>query len=98
MMEDKLRLSFKRRRPNKIRYSADKIYVSRAELKHINTKLTIILYIYNKQKSSLNKIIKRILIVKRIKEYLTEKGINKITTYKNRLSIIAKRKFYYLKK
>jgi hypothetical protein len=98
MMEDKLRLPFKRRRPNKIRYSADKIYVSRAELKHTNTKLTIMLYIYNKQKSSLERFIRRILIVKRIKENLTEEGIEIITTYKNRLSQMLKKRFFYFKK
>lgn len=98
MMEDKLILPFKRRRPNKIRYSADKIYVSRAELKHTNTKLTIMLYIYNKQKSSLERFIRKVLIVKRIKELLTEEGIQTMTTYKNRVSQIFKKRLFYYKK
>ena len=50
MLQDKIKILFKRRRNNKIRYSANKIYASRAELKHTNTKLFITLYIYNKKK------------------------------------------------
>ena len=51
MLENRIKLPLKRRRPNKARYSANKIYFSRAELNHTNNKLTIILYAYNKQKS-----------------------------------------------
>jgi hypothetical protein len=51
MLQDKIKNLFKRRRANKSRYSANKIYVSKAEIKHTNTKLLIILYTYNKQKS-----------------------------------------------
>ena len=50
MLQDKIRLPFKRRRPNKIRYSAIKIFTSRAELKHTNNVLTNLLFTYNKQK------------------------------------------------
>ena len=39
-----------RRRDNKIRYSANKVYTSRAELQHTNSKLLITLYTYNKKK------------------------------------------------
>lgn len=98
MLEDKLKLSLKRRRPNKIRYSADKIYVSRAELKHTNTKVTILLYIYNKQKVSISSAIEKILVFKRIKEYLTEEGVVVTSTYKNRLTQILKKRFFYFKK
>jgi hypothetical protein len=41
---------FKRRRNNKIRYSANKLYLSKAELKHTNSKVIVILYLFNKQK------------------------------------------------
>lgn len=98
MLEDKIKLSFKRIRPNKIRYSANKIYVSRAELKHTNTKLTIILYTYNKQKSSIEHYIRKIIIVEFIKELLGEEGLEKITTYKNRLLYILRKRFFFLKK
>lgn len=98
MMEDKLKLQVKRRRSNKIIYSADKIYVSRAELKHTNTKVTILLYVYNKQKLSLGSIIEKVLVFKRTKEYLTEERIAVISTYKNRLTQILKKRFLYFKK
>ena len=55
MIIDKIKIVFKRRRDNKTRYSANKVYVSRAELKHTNTKLLIILSMYNKQKRTLLK-------------------------------------------
>ena len=41
---------FRRRRNKKIRYSANKLYLSRAELKHTNTKLVVLVYLFNKQK------------------------------------------------
>nr|YP_010692856.1 Ribosomal protein VAR1 [Periconia digitata]WCA44855.1 Ribosomal protein VAR1 [Periconia digitata] len=40
----------KRRRNKKIRYSANKLYLSKAELKHTNTKLVVLVYLFNKQK------------------------------------------------
>jgi hypothetical protein len=98
MMEDKLKLQIKRRRSNKIIYSADKIYVSRAELKHTNTKVTILLYVYNKQKLSIGSVIEKILVFKRTKEFLTEEKIAVISTYKNRLTQILKKRFLYFKK
>lgn len=51
MLESKIKILFKRRRANKSRYSANKIYVSRAEIKHTNTRLLVILYTYNKKQS-----------------------------------------------
>ena len=67
----KIKILFKRRRRNKGRYSANKIYVSRPELKHTNTKILIILYTYNKKKvSDIKDLIKLMLdryIVKRKK-------------------------------
>lgn len=98
MMEDKLKLQVKRRRSNKIIYSADKIYVSRAELKHTNTKVTILLYVYNKQKLSLGSIIEKVLVFKRTKEYLSEERIGVVSSYKNRLTQILKKRFLYFKK
>ena len=94
-MQDKIVLPFKRKRPNKIRYSADKIYVSRAELKHTNTELTIMLYTYNKQKLSLQQYSKKLFIVGIIKELLTGKETEIITNYKNRLSRALKKKIFF---
>jgi hypothetical protein len=59
MLEDKIKTLFKRRRNKKIRYSADKIYVSRAELDHTNTDISITFYLYNKKKSSIERSILR---------------------------------------
>jgi len=68
MLEHKIKQRFKRRRSNKIRYSADKIYVSRGEFKHTNTKLTIMVLIHNKQKLSIEQLIRKIVISKFFKK------------------------------
>jgi hypothetical protein len=68
MLQDKIKILFKRRRDNKIRYSANKIYASRAELKHTNTKLFITLYVYNKQKSSSERFIRKIITLIKFKK------------------------------
>jgi hypothetical protein len=61
---------FKRRRHNKSRYSANRVYVSRPELKHTNTKILIILYTYNKKKLSYIKdLIKSMLDTYLVKRY-----------------------------
>ena len=44
MLEIK-RIVFNRRRDNKIRYSANRVYTSRAELQHTNSRLYYIIYI-----------------------------------------------------
>jgi hypothetical protein len=98
MLEDKIKLPFKRRRTNKMRYSADKIYTSRAELKHTNKKVTIMLYIYNKQKLSIGRYMSKLLIVELFKEILGEKGVKKTTTYKNRFITILKNTFFCFNK
>jgi hypothetical protein len=59
MLHDKIKSSFKRRRPNKIRYSAIKIFTGRAELKHTNNKVTILEHTYNKQKLFLERSIRK---------------------------------------
>ena len=72
MFESKIKTS-KRRRDNKIRYSSNKLFVSRAELKHSNSKIIIVLSTYNKQKSNLLKFIKKSF-------YFSENGVNILTT------------------
>lgn len=74
MLQDKIKILFKRRRDNKIRYSANKIYASRAELKHTNTKLFITLYIYNKQKSSIEWYILKILVLVKYRKLIVDGG------------------------
>jgi hypothetical protein len=81
MLEDKIKILFKRRRDNKIRYSADKIYVSRAELDHTNTDISMTFYLYNKKKVSIEQIIRKFITwIKFIKV-----GKKKIPNHDNRL-------------
>jgi hypothetical protein len=81
MLEDKIKILFKRRRDNKIRYSADKIYVSRAELDHTNTDISMTFYLYNKKKVSIEQIIRKFITwIIFIKD-----GKKKIPNHDNRL-------------
>lgn len=99
MVEDKIKLLFKRRRTNKTRYSADKIYVSRPELKHTNTKITIIIYIYNKQKLSIELFLtKQLVICKNFKNNLAVKLGEKSINYKNKLLTALKKGVFLFKK
>jgi hypothetical protein len=100
MLQDKTKRLFKRRRNNKSRYSANKIYASRAELNHINTKLFIILYTYNKQKSSIEKHTKKFITLSKDFKVLAESSIKYIlehrniiiSLYKNQV-LVSKRKY-----
>nr|YP_010129771.1 ribosomal protein S3 [Corynespora cassiicola]QPZ49920.1 ribosomal protein S3 [Corynespora cassiicola]UFY98812.1 ribosomal protein S3 [Corynespora cassiicola]UFY98828.1 ribosomal protein S3 [Corynespora cassiicola] len=99
MLENKIRKTFKRRRDNKTRYSANRIYVSRTELKHTNTKLLISLYVYNKQKSSIERYIRKLIKWTIEKENLVkEKIIHGKEQKKNRLTYILKDKFFIFRK
>jgi hypothetical protein len=102
MYTDKIKRLFKRRRHNKSRYSANKVYVSRAELKHTNSKLLIILSTYNKQKSSLLKETRKIIYFKRMYKILGElkdKYVVKHKTYFKLLkSIIDKSRIVIVEK
>jgi hypothetical protein len=97
MFENKIKVLFKRKRANKNRYSANKIYVSKAELKHTNTRLSIILYIYNKQKSLIERNIRKLInLTINKKDLVWDKNKNKFETvsipiHKNRLGYIFKR-------
>jgi hypothetical protein len=97
MLEYKIKIPFKRRRTNKTRYSADKLYISGAELKHTNTKLTIMLYVYNKQKLSIQQYIAKIIRVKLNKVFYKE-GVVKRIKYKNRILTTLKRTLFFYKK
>ena len=66
MASDSVKRLFKRRRHNKSRYSANKVYVSRAELKHTNTKLLIILSTFNKQKSTFLRWTRQIIYLQKV--------------------------------
>lgn len=91
MLQDKV--VFKRRRDNKSRYSANKIYVSRPELKHTNTKLLITLYTYNKQKVSIERDMRKLVIFKKDSGF---KG-TVLETYLNRTIHLLKDKILFFK-
>jgi len=92
MLQYRIKNLFKRRRHNKGRYSANKIYVSGAELKHTNTKLFIILYTYNKQKSSMERCIRKLSTLTKVVKVLTEKTIEYIVKDENRFISLSKNK------
>ena len=95
MFESNIKI-FKRRRANKIRYSGNKLFVSRAELKHTNNKLSIILYVFNKQKLNIEKFTRRALIfTKPKKQFLSKKTLKEI--YINRVTNLLKNKIFYFK-
>ena len=101
MFEKKIQILYKRRRANKERYSANKVYISRAELKHSNTKLTIILFTYNKQKSIIEGFVRKLLkfiTYKNDLDLFLKKGVAKKTMItENRLTYIFKRFIYFSK-
>jgi hypothetical protein len=99
MLQDKIKILFKRRRDNKIRYSANKMYTSRAELNHINTEIFITLSIYNKPKSSIERYLRRLITwIKYLK--IIREGVTTIHIYfnENRLFYALKDHFFLFKK
>jgi hypothetical protein len=100
MIIEKIKIRFKSRNPRKTRLSSNKVYVSRAEMKHTNTKVVITLYIYNKQKYYLKRklisIVKNIDIKKRKHLSLILKIIKNNSN--NKFSPMFKKMSYSLKK
>jgi len=98
MLQDKKKILFKRRRHNKTRYSANKIYASRAELNHTNTKLLITLYTYNKEKVSIERSLRKIVTLVRFKKAFFD-GIAVFTpNYKNRIVHTLKNNFFIFRR
>jgi hypothetical protein len=97
MLQDKIKILFKRRRDNKIRYSANKVYTSRAELKHTNTSIFVTLYLYNKQKSSTEQYIRKVITLIRFKKNIVKGKTRFIPNHINRLLQIVKNNFYISK-
>ena len=98
MLQEKIKILFKRRRDNKTRYSANKIYASRAELNHTNTKIFITLYLYNKQKSSIERYIRKIITWIIFKKKIVEGNSVFIPNHKNKLLHLLKNNFFIFKK
>nr|YP_009543502.1 ribosomal protein S3 [Coniothyrium glycines]AYU74392.1 ribosomal protein S3 [Coniothyrium glycines] len=96
MLPSKKKIFFKRRRDNKIRYSAKKIFLSNAELEHTNIKLFITFSIFNKQIISIKRFIRKIIT------WIIKKSINKkkviIPKHKNRLLHLLKNNFFIFRK
>lgn len=90
MFRDKIKIVFKRRRDNKSRYSANKVYLSRAEVKHTNTKLFIILSTFNKQKSTLLKTTRKNIFFKRMYKIIVERKDRYIVKYKDMTTNLLK--------
>lgn len=98
MLHDKIKTTFRRRRHNKVRYSANKIYASRAEVKHTNTKIIIMLYTYNKQKLSIERYIRKLITLIKSKKNSVESNTIYVPNYKNRLIHTLKNKFFIFRK
>jgi hypothetical protein len=96
MLQEKINILYKRRRDNKIRYSANKLHISRAELDHTNTTILITLYIYNKKKSLIQLYIKSIMVWIRLKKRIAE-GKSIFIPNNNRLFHSLKNKFSIFK-
>lgn len=92
IVQDKIKIMYKRRRSNRGRYSANKVYVSRAELKHTNTTLCIILYTYNKQLSSIEITIRRFLIITKKLTVLTQNSVRYIVEHMGEIINLSKKK------
>jgi len=98
MLQNKIKILFKRRRNNKNRYSANKIYASRAELNHTNNKLFITLSVYNKQKSSIERFVRKIITLIKFKKRLFNGKKVFIPNHKNRLLHLLKNNFLIFRK
>jgi len=99
MLEYKIKRFFKRRRNNKIRYSANKLYVSRAELNHTNAKLSITFYVYNKPKASIERHIRKIKTLLWIEKKVVKwKKKMRVVKNKNRLLHLLKYNFFMFTK
>lgn len=82
------KIKFKRLRTRIRRLSTNRIFVSRAELKHTNNKVTVTLYIYNREKKYLFNKIKRIKTIARLRK---ESFLRKIRLIKSQGLAITKK-------
>ena len=87
-----------RARPFKARYSVNRVYTSSVEVKHTNNKILIMIYIYNKQKISIELVLKKILNILSKKKIFYIKSNKKIYKMSNVIYILRNRIWYVLKK
>jgi len=94
MVNYKIKNTFKRRRAKRYNYSSNKVHLSRAEVKHTNTGIVILLYMHNRSKFRYEQFIRKFVNffnVREIKSYNND-GKNLIIK-KNRLWYILKKRF-----
>ena len=98
MSKDNIKILFKRRRDNKIRYSANRVYSSTAELNHTNNMLFITSYLYNKKKLSFERSLKKLMTLLRLKKKIIKKKRIFMLNHKNRLFYSLKNNFLISRK
>jgi hypothetical protein len=86
---------FRRRRNNKIRYSSNKLFTSKAELKHTNIKLLALAYLFNKNKFMLHDLLLKDIYNLYLfdKKKIKDSAFNKKTKYDKGITILR-----YMKK
>ena len=92
------RLILNRRRDNKIRYSANKVYTSRAELQHTNNKSLISLFTYNKKKSSIEEYTTKLATLIKFRRIIVQTKKIYLPNHKNRIFHLLKNKFLVFNK
>ena len=87
-----------RRKDNKTRYSADRVYTGKAELQHTNSELFISVDTYNKKKAMLEKKLRRFVMLIKFWVIIVKKKKKYIPYYKNRLLHTLKGNFFVISK
>lgn len=98
MLQETKKILFKRRRDNKTRYSANKVYTSRAELQHTNSKILITLYTYNKKKLSFENILRNLATLIKFRKIVVATRKVFIPNHKNRVVHLLKSNFFIFNK
>jgi len=102
ILQNKIKILFKRRRANKMRYSADKVYISGIELSHTNSNIFITLSLFNKRKYSIEQSIRKAITLIKFHKIIVRVGDENKTIYianhKNRLLHFFKNNFCIFKK
>ena len=98
MLQETKKIIFKRRRDNKTRYSANKVYTSRAELQHTNSKILITFYTYNKKKISFENFLSNLAALVMFRKRVVATRKVSVVNPKNRVVHIVKSTFFMFTK
>lgn len=93
---DKIKRLLKKR-PKNI-YSANKVYLSRVELKHTSTRLLMIIYAFNKHRISTERFLLNTIEYKNIKNIGNIQNLKTIKPYKTMLIYLLEKNFYIFNK